>query len=47
MPEEAARKQTTHHDTVIAEGDHVILFVADKRAVRAVEKLFQLGIGFF
>ena len=36
-----------YHDTVIAEGDHVILFVADKRAVRAVEKLFQLGIGFF
>ncbi|MEH6669530.1 Trk system potassium transporter TrkA [Halopseudomonas sp.] len=35
-----------YHDTVIAEGDHVILFVADKRAVRAVEKLFQLGIGF-
>lgn len=35
-----------HHDTVIADGDHVILFVADKKAVRAVEKLFQLGIGF-
>jgi trk system potassium uptake protein TrkA len=35
-----------HHDTVITDGDHVILFVADKKAVRSVEKLFQLGFGF-
>lgn len=35
-----------HHDTIIADGDHVILFVADNKAVRAVERLFQVGIGF-
>lgn len=36
-----------HDDVEIADGDHVILFVADKRAVRSVEKLFQVGLGFF
>jgi len=30
-----------HHDTVIEAGDHVILFVADKRHVEQVERLFQ------
>jgi trk system potassium uptake protein TrkA len=30
-----------HHDTVVASGDHVILFVADKRHVEQVERLFQ------
>jgi len=30
-----------HHDTVIENGDHVILFVADKRHVEQVERLFQ------
>jgi trk system potassium uptake protein TrkA len=30
-----------HHDTVIEADDHVILFVADKRHVEQVERLFQ------
>ncbi|MAL95716.1 MAG: Trk system potassium transporter TrkA [Haliea sp.] len=36
-----------HDDVEIAAEDHVILFVADKRAVKQVEKLFQVGLGFF
>ena len=36
-----------HHDTVIEAEDHVIVFVTDKRMVKKVEKLFQVGIGFF
>jgi len=32
-----------HHDTVINEDDHVILFVPDKRQIAAVEHLFQVG----
>jgi len=32
-----------HHDTVIQEQDHVILFVPDKRQIAAVERLFQVG----
>jgi trk system potassium uptake protein TrkA len=32
-----------HHDTVILEHDHVILFVPDKRQIAAVERLFQVG----
>lgn len=35
-----------HHDTVIESGDHVILFLVDKKYVPAVEKLFQVGITF-
>ncbi len=36
-----------HHDTVIESGDHVILFLTDKRRVREVEQLFQVGFSFF
>lgn len=36
-----------HHDTVIEPEDHVIVFVANKRMVPRVEKLFQVGVGFF
>ena len=32
-----------HHDTMIREHDHVILFVPDKRQIAAVERLFQVG----
>jgi len=32
-----------HHDTVIVEHDHVILFVPDKRQIASVERLFQVG----
>ncbi|MFT3953570.1 MAG: Trk system potassium transporter TrkA [Piscinibacter sp.] len=35
-----------HHDTVIASGDHVIVFVPRKRMVREIEKLFQVGATF-
>ncbi len=32
-----------HHDTVIQEHDHIILFVPDKRQIAAVERLFQVS----
>ena len=36
-----------HHDRLIETNDHVILFVMNKKIIRKVEKLFQIGIGFF
>jgi trk system potassium uptake protein len=36
-----------HHDTVIQAEDHVILFIVDKKHTKDVEKLFQVGVGFF
>jgi trk system potassium uptake protein TrkA len=33
-------------DTVIESGDHVILFLADKSGIAAVERLFQVAITF-
>jgi len=36
-----------HHDTVVESGDHVIVFVTNKRMVARIEKLFQVDIGFF
>ncbi|MCP1673303.1 trk system potassium uptake protein TrkA [Natronocella acetinitrilica] len=35
-----------HHDTVIEPEDHVILFLVDKRRIRDVERLFQVGVTF-
>jgi trk system potassium uptake protein TrkA len=35
-----------HHDTVIEEHDHVLLFVHDKRQIPAVERLFQVSATF-
>jgi len=35
-----------HRDVVIQPEDHVILFVVDKRRIKDVERLFQVGIGF-
>jgi len=35
-----------HHDTVIQSGDHVILFLTDKRDIPEVERLFQVGVTF-
>jgi trk system potassium uptake protein TrkA len=35
-----------HHDTVIQEQDHVLLFVSDKKHIPAVESLFQVGATF-
>jgi trk/ktr system potassium uptake protein len=34
-------------DTVIEEDDHVIVFLVSKRLIPKVEKLFQVGIGYF
>jgi len=36
-----------HHNTVIEAEDHVIVFVINKQMVKKVERLFQVGIGFF
>ncbi len=35
-----------HHDTVIEDEDHVILFLVDKSRIGEVERLFQVGITF-
>ncbi len=35
-----------HHDTVIEPEDHIILFVTDKRSIRDLERLFQVGVTF-
>ena len=35
-----------HHDTVIEERDHVLLFVSDKKQIHAVEQLFQVSASF-
>jgi len=36
-----------HDDIVVEAGDHVILFLIDKRRIRDVERLFQVGFSFF
>ncbi len=36
-----------HHDSLIQADDHLILFVPNKRLIPKVEKLFQVGLGFF
>ncbi|MDR7093356.1 Trk system potassium transporter TrkA [Hydrogenophaga laconesensis] len=36
-----------HHDVLIEDGDHVIIFIPNKRLVREVEKLFQVSATFF
>ncbi|MDH4573865.1 Trk system potassium transporter TrkA [Salinicola acroporae] len=36
-----------HDDVMIESGDHLILFVIDKRRIRDVERLFQVGLTFF
>ena len=36
-----------HDSTVIESEDHVILFVIDKKHIRDVERLFQVGLTFF
>ena len=33
-------------DTKVCSGDHVILFLVDKSRLRAVERLFQVGLNF-
>jgi trk system potassium uptake protein TrkA len=44
---EAAEVVMAHHDTVIEPADHLILFVANRRMIPRLEKLFQVGVGFF
>jgi trk system potassium uptake protein TrkA len=36
-----------HDDVIVVSDDHVILFMVDKTQVRAVERLFQVGLTFF
>jgi trk system potassium uptake protein TrkA len=45
--DETARVLVAHHDTVIEAEDHLIVFVARKRMIARLEKLFQVGVGFF
>ena len=35
-----------HHDTVIREHDHVLLFVPDKAQIPAIERLFHVSATF-
>jgi len=36
-----------HHDLVIQTGDHLILFVTNRKIIPKVERLFQVSAGFF
>ena len=36
-----------HHDIVIENEDHLVMFLLDKNKFNAVEKLFQVGVTFF
>jgi trk system potassium uptake protein TrkA len=36
-----------HDATVIESGDHVVMFLVDKKHIRDVERLFQVGLSFF
>lgn len=36
-----------HDTTLIESGDHIILFLTNKKKIREVEQLFQVGLGFF
>ncbi len=36
-----------HEKVVVESNDHIILFVVDKRRIPEVERLFQVGLGFF
>ncbi|MDX1320590.1 MAG: TrkA C-terminal domain-containing protein, partial [Oceanospirillum sp.] len=36
-----------HDDVVVQQDDHVIMFLVDKRQIREVERLFQVGLTFF
>ena len=43
----APRVIIAHHDTVMQNGDRVIVFMSSKKQVRDVEKLFQVAATFF
>ena len=36
-----------HHDTVIRNDDHCILFLTDRHMIHDVERLFAVTLGFF
>ncbi|NRA23173.1 MAG: Trk system potassium transporter TrkA [Oleispira sp.] len=36
-----------HEEVIVESDDHIILFVVDKRRIPEVERLFQVGLGFF
>jgi len=36
-----------HHDTVVEDKDHVILFLINKKHIKKVERMFQVGLSFF
>ena len=36
-----------HDDVMVENGDHVILFMVDKKRIGEVERLFQVGLAFF
>jgi len=44
---DAAEVLMAHHDTVIEADDHVIVFVAHKGLIPRLEKLFEVGVGYF
>ncbi len=45
-PDHNAQVLIAHHDTVIEAEDHIIVFVINKKLIRQVEKIFQVGVGF-
>ncbi len=46
-PQEEYDVLIAHDDIVIESGDHVIVFLVDKRYTRDIERLFQVGFTFF
>lgn len=44
---EQAQVLMPHHDTRIEAGDHVVIFIPNKRLVREVERMFQVTAAFF
>ncbi len=46
-PAQSREVLIAHDDLIIQSGDHVIVFVIDKRYTRDIERLFQVGFTFF
>jgi trk system potassium uptake protein TrkA len=46
-PDTQATVIMAHHDTVVESGDHVIVFVENRRLIPKVERLFQVDVAFF
>ena len=43
----ASRVIIAHHDVLIESGDHLIIFVENRRIIPKIETLFQVSVGFF